>query len=136
MGEREEKISTLRCRKIATARGQVFVFYYDDYHDDYCLFFFLGECKQHVEQFYCHLGTFMRKTTGCNWIPLFFLNTHLFLSAKKTAAVGLKVERFFGEKHGHPRDENAVTFLSSIIGGHKQPLKRSRELTIPKRSLC
>ena len=28
----------------------------------------------------------------------------------------------------------AVTFLSPIVGGHQQPLKGSRELTIPKRS--
>ena len=28
-----------------------------------------------------------------------------------------------------------VPFLSPIVGGHQQPLKGSRELTIPKRSL-
>ena len=44
-----------------------------------------------------------------------------------------KVRGVFQFTHGYQVIQ-FVTFLSPIVGGHDSPLKRSRKLTIPKRS--
>ena len=51
----------------------------------------------------------------------------LIMVGEKTAS-DMEVETI------HPQVIQAVNSLSPIVGGHQQPLKRSRELTIPKRS--